>query len=200
MNQQFEWENRMKWIEEQIILLKSIEEEFKEEIENTKFKANPLNILNFKSDDEIIEKQQEVTKAEDNKKLIKIQRPKLKVEVKEKENLKDPKFHDKSKNDGIKFSEEIQSDHDKLTNQLIETVKLIKRNNISLQQVVKNDDKIIEEASNLLTFNSEKLNLQGKTLKNYSRKSWATTWFLIFLMFFMLFIFLFMYIFIRFTK
>ena len=97
------------------------------------------------------------------------------------------------------FSEEIQNEHDNLTNELIATVQLIKRNNLHIQKMVKSDDKIISKASGLLGTNSDSIQREGKNLKSYSKTAWVSFWKMLLILLFVFFAFIFAYIFIRLT-
>lgn len=104
-----------------------------------------------------------------------------------------------SPKESIVFSEEVQSEHDHLTNELIATVQLIKRNNLHIQKMVKEDEKVITEASGLLATNADTMQKQGQNLKKYSKKAWVGFWKMLLILFFVCFTFLFVYIFIRLT-
>lgn len=99
----------------------------------------------------------------------------------------------------LQFSDSMQAQHDSLTEELIQTVQLIRRNNIHLRDMVKADDQVIEEATTLLTGNTDKINREGRKLKEYSRTVWMTTWRMLSLMFTAVFVFLLAYLFIRLT-
>lgn len=101
--------------------------------------------------------------------------------------------------DTLVFSEEIQSKHDNLTNELIATVQLIKRNNLHIQKTVKSDEKVISEATGLLATNSESMQKESKNLKSYSKKAWVSFWKMIIILLFICLAFIFIYIFIRLT-
>lgn len=105
----------------------------------------------------------------------------------------------KSTNETLVFSEEIQSKHDDLTNELIATVQLIKRNNLHIQKIVKSDEKIITEATGLLATNSDSMQKESKNLKSYSKKAWVSFWKMILILLFTCMAFIFVYIFIRLT-
>lgn len=97
------------------------------------------------------------------------------------------------------FSEEIQNEHDTLTNELIATVQLIKRNNLHIRKMVKSDDKIITDATGLLATNSDAMQKEGKNLKSFSKTAWVSFWRMLGILFFVCFTFIFVYIFIRLT-
>lgn len=99
----------------------------------------------------------------------------------------------------IQFSESIQSQHDSLTNDLISTIQLIKRNNLNIQKQFKIDDEIISEASDLLVTNSDSMKREGKNLKTFSKSAWMNFWKMLMILLFVSFTFLFVYIFIRLT-
>ena len=99
----------------------------------------------------------------------------------------------------LRFADSIQADHDSLTEELIQTVRLIRRNNIQLRDIVKSDDGVIEEATSLLSGNTQAMERESKNLKNYSENAWMTTWRILSLIFFVFVIFLFGYLFIRLT-
>ena len=101
--------------------------------------------------------------------------------------------------ESLVFSEEIQSKHDNLTNELIATVQLIKRNNLNVQKMVKSDEKIISEATGLLATNSDSMQKQSKNLNSYSKKAWVSFWKMILILLFVSLAFVFVYIFIRLT-
>jgi hypothetical protein len=105
----------------------------------------------------------------------------------------------KSDSGSIRFSAAVQSEHDQLTDELIQTVRLIKRNNIHLRSVVTADDAKISEASSLLATNTDSLKHQSKNMKAYSSEAWSSTWRMLMLMFGVVVVFLFMYAFIRLT-
>jgi hypothetical protein len=97
------------------------------------------------------------------------------------------------------FSEEIQNEHDTLTNELIATVQLIKRNNLHIRKMVKSDDKIITDATGLLATNSDAIQKEGKNLKSFSKTAWVSFWRMLGILFFVCFTFISVYIFIRLT-
>lgn len=101
--------------------------------------------------------------------------------------------------DTLVFSEEIQSQHDNLTSELIATVQLIKRNNLHIQKMVKSDEKVINEATGLLATNSDAMQKENKNLKSYSKKAWVSFWKMILILMFVSLSFIFVYIFIRLT-
>lgn len=101
--------------------------------------------------------------------------------------------------DTLVFSEEIQSKHDNLTNELIATVQLIKRNNLHIQKTVKSDEKVISEATGLLATNSESMQKESRNLKSYSKTAWVSFWKMILILLFICLAFIFVYIFIRLT-
>ena len=111
--------------------------------------------------------------------------------------LKSPS--ESSAKDTLVFSEDIQNDHNNLTNELIATVQLIKRNNLHIQNIVKSDDKIITQATGLLATNSDSMQKEGKNLKSYSKTAWVSFWKMLGIMLFVCFTFIFVYIFIRLT-
>ncbi len=99
----------------------------------------------------------------------------------------------------LQFSDSMQSEHDSLTGELIQTIRLIRRNNLHLRDMVKADDQVIEEATTLLTGNTDKLHREGRNLKEYSKSVWMTTWRMFSLMALAVILFLFAYLFIRLT-
>lgn len=101
--------------------------------------------------------------------------------------------------DTLVFSEEIQSQHDNLTSELIATVQLIKRNNLHIQKMVKSDEKVINEATGLLATNADAMQKESKNLKSYSKKAWVSFWKMILILMFVSLSFIFVYIFIRLT-
>lgn len=106
---------------------------------------------------------------------------------------------DKNSAAQLRFSDATQSEHDSLTGELIETLQLIKRNNLRLRHHIKADDTKIDEAASLLATNSDALQRTGRNLQSFSKKSWMTTWRMLGLMLLTVAVFLAMYIFIRFT-
>ena len=110
-----------------------------------------------------------------------------------------PKSAKQGEKSSLQFSDSIQSEHDSLTEELIQTVRLIRRNNLHLRDMVKADDQVLDEATTLLSGNADKIQSEGRKLKNYSRTVWMTTWRMLSLMFFAVLLFLFAYLFIRLT-
>lgn len=104
-----------------------------------------------------------------------------------------------SKAAGLRFSDTLQQEHDQLTNELVDTIRLIKRNNLHLRNIIISDDATINEASSLLANNTDSLQREGKNLQSYSRQAWSSAWRMLGYLFLVILVFLFMYIFIRFT-
>ena len=184
--EEYEWENRRRWIEDQMTLLARHLKESNVNAENT----NVVVELN--------EKELTKEKSKENMDFVEEILPK-KLDLPKPAPVPSTKSEPKESGT-IKFSETIQSDHDSLTNDLISTVRLIKRNNLALRQIVQDDDKALDETALLLADNSGKMGREGGNLKKYSRSAWSTTWKLLGLMLVVMVTFLFMYLFIKVTR
>lgn len=198
---EFEFENRIKWIESKIIVLnliiKDLQSKTVTETENIKedILINGDSLINEDSTSttEIVNNQNTPVP---NPKIIStndilILPPKPEIIPK---SLPKP-----AEQESLVFSEEIQSEHDNLTTELIATVQLIKRNNLHIQKIVKSDDKIITEATGLLATNSDTMQREGKNLKSYSKTAWVSFWKMFLILLFVCVLFIFVYIFIRLT-
>lgn len=191
---EFEYLNRIQWIEGRIDLLNKIIKElerFEHDIDNSEESIGITIEPVVKFEEESV-----TLNGEENVNLIDEILPPKPETV-----LSVPKFtkSEEPKHDTLTFSEDIQSVHDSLTNDLIATVQLIKRNNLHIQKMVKEDDTIINEASGLLATNSETMHSEGKNLKSYSKKAWVSFWKMLGILMFVCFTFIFVYIFIRLT-
>lgn len=195
---EFEYENRILWIENIVVLLdKSIKELEEKLTDKQQDSDNETEVVNEQVT--TVNSPQEEEKYEKERDLIdEILPPKPETLLSVPKFTKEAQEEEKPK-DSLVFSEEIQSVHDSLTNDLIATVQLIKRNNLHIQKMVKEDDKIINEASGLLATNSETMQKQGKHLKSYSKKAWVSFWKMLLILMFVCFTFIFVYIFIRLT-
>lgn len=213
---EFEFENRIQWIESKIELLNKIIKEhelkdlavFKAEDEDEVLvKVEDKEEEDLISNDEIFEGYMDDSNLNSNgntddsrthnqNSLInEILPPKPETLLSLPKSTKSPS----SETDALTFSNEIQSEHDNLTNELIATVQLIKRNNLHIQKMVKSDDKIITEATGLLATNSDAMQKEGRNLKSYSKTAWVSFWKMLGILFLVCFTFIFVYIFIRLT-
>ena len=202
-NCEFEYENRIEWIESKINLLNKIIIELEVELceyevvisENVEDDRILDNNNNNQTSSSSAEAEDENLKEIINEIFILPPKPEI-------SSLSIPKTQTQTqtqKNDTLTFSEDIQSVHDSLTNDLIATVQLIKRNNLHIQKMVKEDDKIINQAAGLLVTNSDTMQKEGKNLKSYSKKAWVSFWKMLLILLFVCFTFIFVYIFIRLT-
>jgi hypothetical protein len=185
---EFEYENRIQWIQSKIDLLDRIAEQ-----ENNSKVASPIDHPEVKNESPM---QSSPLKA------APVQIDEILPMKPETSFLTVPKAENKQKDSSessLVFSESVQSEHDNLTNELIATVQLIKRNNLHIQKMVKGDDKIISEASSLLATNSDSMQREGKNLKSFSKTAWVSFWKMLLILLFVCFSFFFVYIFIRIT-
>ena len=189
VDKEFEYENRIQWIQTKIDLLTRINEtEHGKEVKKPPSQEQPQqqNSSPLKSSpvmiDEILPEKPEMI-------LLSVPKHSSSNTEKDKENPQE----------SLAFSESIQSEHDNLTNELIATVQLIKRNNLHIQKMVKADDKVISEASGLLATNSDSMQREGKNLKSFSKTAWVSFWKMLLILLFVCFTFFFVYIFIRLT-
>lgn len=200
---QYEFETRIQWIETRISLLKRTISDFQSIDEKDNIK-----VIDEKSDflEELLKQPPRETESF-SQEQEKIASPRINLDeilpAKPETLLTVPKAVVTSKpespKESIIFSDEIQGEHDHLTNELIATVQLIKRNNLHIQKMVKEDDKVISEASGLLATNSDTMQKQGQNLKKYSKKAWMSFWNMLLILVFVCFTFIFVYIFIRLT-
>ena len=200
-NNEYEFENRIQWVESRIDILKRTICELQnvnnsDEIDCLDQKDENSDALN-----EVFS--QPLLKTEINSSPSSIS-PRIKLDEilpsKPESLLIVPKASKpESPKESIVFSEEIQSGHDHLTNELIATVQLIKRNNLHIQKMVKEDDQVISKASGLLATNADTMQKQGQNLKKYSKKAWMSFWNMLLILLFVCFTFIFVYIFIRLT-
>jgi len=220
---EFEFENRIQWIENRIELLNKIIKELQELTEEVKeeVKEEEEDIITDEvevvdevvdvNEDEVVVGCDNILKTNPNENIkndqVSLNNQNLINEIlppKPETLLSLPKptkspSETQSKDSLIFFSNDIQSEHDNLTNELIATVQLIKRNNLNIQKMVKSDDKIITEATGLLATNSDSMQKEGKNLKSYSKTAWVSFWKMLGILFFVCFTFIFVYIFIRLT-
>lgn len=198
---EFEFENRIQWIESRIELLNKIIKELKEKTkENDQmddmdeiFEGYIDDLANTEYIKDYINTEHQIT---NNTLINEILPPKPETLLSLPKPSKSPSPQEK---DSLIFSEEIQTEHNTLTDELIATVQLIKRNNLHIQKMVKSDDKIITEATGLLATNSDSMQKEGKNLKSYSKKAWVSFWKMLAILLFVCFTFIFVYIFIRLT-
>ncbi len=185
----FEFENRIQWIESKISILDKIIKDLQELNEEVDGKSTRDTIETIiAAEPEISVPTQSPLISSDD---ILILPPKLETISFSKESS--------AEKESLTFSEEIQSTHDNLTNELISTVQLIKRNNLHIQKMVKSDDKVISEATGLLATNSDTMQREGRNLKSYSKTAWVSFWKMLLILFFVCISFIFIYIFIRLT-
>ena len=195
---EFEEEDRIKWIESKEAILNKF---IKEQLDGKKLK---LQMETGNTDDDIVIESTEGTERVDNFSkrsanelvLNDILPPKPENSLL---SIRKPPKTDDPDTSSLVFSEEIQSQHDNLTNELIATVQLIKRNNLHIQKIVKSDEKVINEATGLLATNSDAMKREGKHLNSYSKKAWVSFWKMILILLFVCLAFIFVYIFIRLT-
>lgn len=198
---EFEFENRIQWIESRIELLNKIIKEMKEKTKEDDQMDDMDEIFEGYTDDlanteyikDYINTEHQIT---NNTLINEILPPKPETLLSLPKPSKSPSPQEK---DSLIFSEEIQTEHNTLTDELIATVQLIKRNNLHIQKMVKSDDKIITEATGLLATNSDSMQKEGKNLKSYSKKAWVSFWKMLAILLFVCFTFIFVYIFIRLT-
>ncbi len=206
---EFEALDRLEWAKTKIKLLKQLTTAIATDAESAPEAKQKAEHPAAQQEEQIVQaKSLAISSSPKETEIINFKSPKIDIKEILPENPKSdflnipsvlPKSAKQPQNSSLHFSDSLQAEHDSLTEELIQTVQLVRRNNIHLRDMVKADDQILEEATTLLTGNTDKIQREGRNLKEYSKTVWMTTWRMLSLMFFAVILFLFAYLFIRFT-